>query len=547
MSSALVLAPPVTLPDHLPSTREQALRGALGCIACANVRSTRRPEPTTGVTSPFDAGRQAWQRFRSSRRPSPPSWPRSAGGWPLLPITIARRGTLSTATPDHPSRHQKGLRRHLPGLPRKHPNALVSKPTNTIGCDIHNYGPGAQRATMSWFDTLYRAIADALFATPDTATEDELRAAAQHLAPVVWLVGKAGAGKSSIVAALTGHEQAKIGDGFAPCTRTAEVFDYPEEAPLIRFLDTRGLEEPGYDPAEDIAWCESQSHLILAVMRAADPSQQSILSVLRTARSRHPEWPIVVAQTGLHDLYLGGMPHPIPYSFVGERPTAVGGEAVRGLYQALLYQRDLLAGLPGAKPTFVPIDFTRADDGYTPPDYGSEALREALVAAGLKVFDEIERAKNSAFARRCWATILAYATLTAGGAAIPVPFVDVTTFTTASALMLRALAQRYGVEWTPVAFTQFFGAIGFGTLFWWGLRFGVVELLKLIPVLGTVTAGVINGSLAFGMTVGLGQAACVWLDYMRRGETPPDEAIRRAFAEGLRRRPPQANPGSKAA
>jgi hypothetical protein len=245
--------------------------------------------------------------------------------------------------------------------------------------------PKASPATMSWFDKLYAAIADALFAAPDVATEDALRSAAQRQAPVVWLVGKTGAGKTSIIAALTGHAQAEVGNGFAPCTRTARVFDFPEDAPLIRFLDTRGLEEPGYDPAEDIAWCESQSHLILAVMRAADPSQHSVLSVLRAARARHPDWPIVVAQTGLHDLYPVGLSHPAPYGFTGEGAANIGGEALHGLRQALAHQRGLFARLPGPAPVFAPIDFTRAEDGYTPPDYGSDALSETLVAAGLQV------------------------------------------------------------------------------------------------------------------------------------------------------------------
>ena len=39
--------------------------------------------------------------------------------------------------------------------------------------------------------------------------------------PVVWLIGKAQAGKTSIIRALTGSETAKIGNGFQPCTRTA--------------------------------------------------------------------------------------------------------------------------------------------------------------------------------------------------------------------------------------------------------------------------------------------------------------------------------------
>jgi hypothetical protein len=35
------------------------------------------------------------------------------------------------------------------------------------------------------------------------------------------------------------------------------------------------------------------------------------------------------------------------------------------------------------------------------------------------------------------------------------------------------------------------------------------------------------------VTIGLGEAACVWLSYRRRGETAPPDEVRRAFATGL--------------
>jgi 50S ribosome-binding GTPase len=79
---------------------------------------------------------------------------------------------------------------------------------------------------------------------------DEARQRAQAIAPVVWLLGKTGAGKTAIVAALTGDPYAEVGEGFEPCTRTAAYHDVPPEAPLLRFLDTRGLGEVDYDPTK---------------------------------------------------------------------------------------------------------------------------------------------------------------------------------------------------------------------------------------------------------------------------------------------------------
>ena len=82
-------------------------------------------------------------------------------------------------------------------------------------------------------------------------TEEPIAERARHFAPVVWLLGKVQSGKTSIIRELTQATDAEIGAGFAACTKTAQVFDFPAAAPIIRFLDTRGLDEPGYDPAED--------------------------------------------------------------------------------------------------------------------------------------------------------------------------------------------------------------------------------------------------------------------------------------------------------
>ncbi|MGI9569635.1 MAG: kinase, partial [Desulfobulbia bacterium] len=42
----------------------------------------------------------------------------------------------------------------------------------------------------------------------------------QKRIPTLWLLGKTGAGKSTLIQALTGDSQVEIGNGFQPCTRT---------------------------------------------------------------------------------------------------------------------------------------------------------------------------------------------------------------------------------------------------------------------------------------------------------------------------------------
>ena len=391
---------------------------------------------------------------------------------------------------------------------------------------------------MGFLDRLWPAISEALFAdVGGSGASTDARKRAQAIAPVVWLLGKTGAGKTAIVAALTDDPRAKVGEGFEPCTPTAAVYDVPSEAPLLRFLDTRGLGEANYDPTKDIAWCEGQSHLLLVAMQVADPIQHTVLSALQQARRRHHDWPVVVAQTGLHRVYPVGMGHPKPYPYTGGSEDETNAALPHALRQALAHQRRLFDELRGPRPRFVPIDFTVPEDGFPPHDFGLDMLWRVLEEAGLNAFDALHRARADTESDRIRAKarplIYGYSAAAAGAGAVPIPIVGVGGLAGILAIMLRTLAIRYGVAWTPVAFAQFSGAVGGGALAWWIVRYGFRELLKLIPIVGTVAAGALNAAAAFAMIVGMGEAACVWLAYRHRGLTAPNDEVRRAFVDGL--------------
>jgi uncharacterized protein (DUF697 family) len=394
--------------------------------------------------------------------------------------------------------------------------------------------------TVGLLDRLWKAVSEALFGDvggPLGAGTENARKLAQANAVVVWLVGKTGAGKTAIISVLTGDPRAEIGEGFEPCTRTAAFYDVPAEAPLLRFLDTRGLEEANYDPANDISWCEEQSHLLLVVMQVSDPVQDVVLRAVQQARRRHPHWPVVVVQTGLHRLYPAGMDHPAPYPYTGGLDDETQAALPHPLRQALAHQRKLFDGLRGPQPRFVPIDFTVPEDRFSPHDFGLEMLWRVLEEAGPSAFEALHLARAAAESDRIRAkarpVIYGYGAAAAGAGAVPVPIVGVGGLAGVIAVALRTLAIRYGVAWTPRTFAEFSGAVGGGALAWWTLRYGLREVLKLIPIIGTVAAGALNAAAAFAVTVAIGEAACVWLAYRRRGLTAPNEEVRRAFADGL--------------
>src|SRR5438876_11694183 len=95
--------------------------------------------------------------------------------------------------------------------------------------------------------------------------------------PVFWLLGKTQSGKTSLIKYLTGADAAEIGQGFRPCTRASRLYEFPTpEAPLVTFLDTRGLDEPGYDPGEDLTRFDAQAHVVVVTVKALDHAQENV-------------------------------------------------------------------------------------------------------------------------------------------------------------------------------------------------------------------------------------------------------------------------------
>src|SRR5204863_9993920 len=105
--------------------------------------------------------------------------------------------------------------------------------------------------------------------SPDAADDEQLQHKLDELraktpVPVFWLFGKTQSGKTTLIKFLTGADEAEIGHGFKPCTRTSREYDFPTaEAPLLTFIDTRGMDEPGYDPKEDLDHFNDQAHLVI--------------------------------------------------------------------------------------------------------------------------------------------------------------------------------------------------------------------------------------------------------------------------------------------
>ena len=130
--------------------------------------------------------------------------------------------------------------------------------------------------------------------------------------PVFWLFGKTQSGKTTLIKYLTGATDAEVGEGFRPCTRFSRDYEFPTaQSPILSFLDTRGLDEPGYDPAEDLARFRDRAHVVLVTVKAMDHAQENVLKHLRAVRRDQPHRPVVLVLTCLHEAYPQQQ-HPPP-------------------------------------------------------------------------------------------------------------------------------------------------------------------------------------------------------------------------------------------
>ena len=347
--------------------------------------------------------------------------------------------------------------------------------------------------------------------------------------PVFWLFGKTQTGKTSIVRFLTGAEDAEIGAGFKPTTRFSRRYQFPlAEAPLLTFLDTRGLDEPGYDPAEDIAAFEHEAHVVIVTARVMDHAQETILRSLERIRKARAGRPIVLALTCLHDAYPQQQ-HPLPYPF---RPDGTAGpEVLEPLRRSIEEQVRRFSGLVDR---IVPIDLTKPEEGFNEPNYGGDQLKTALLEVLPEAYRQslinVEAATRELrdwHDRRALPYILGYSTLAASAGAIPVPFVDLLILPSIQTQMIYHLARLYGQPLTGRHFLELAGTLGLGLL----VRQTIRQVAKIIPGVGSV----IGAALAASSTFALGRAFCYYYSAVLAGHVPKAAELRSYYGEQFAR------------
>ena len=330
--------------------------------------------------------------------------------------------------------------------------------------------------------------------------------------PVLWLLGKAGAGKSSVVQRLTGDSRATIGNGFAPCTKTAMHYDHPASAPIMRFLDTRGLGEANYDPADDLAEALNGSHALLLLTRVDDTSQSELLNAIAAEKVQLRNMALLHVHTALHTVPADELP------------------------RAIAYNKTLISEALGRTPPDVHIDFTDPEDGFEDPDQGLAGLRNAiieLVPELIRILTKIDaNDQEESFYLTHRNEILGYAS--AAAAADIFPAIGLFAVPTIQGKLLHTLAARYDIAWDKRVAMEFIAAMGSGFLYRYALSLGGRQLAKFIPVYGQTAGAAAASALSFASSYAIGRAACMYLYHKKIHKPVSSEALQDAFKHAFK-------------
>jgi uncharacterized protein (DUF697 family) len=357
--------------------------------------------------------------------------------------------------------------------------------------------------------------------------------------PVFWLFGKTQSGKTSLVKYLTGADRAEIGKGYQPCTRFSSLYQFPTpEAPLAMFLDTRGLDEPGYDPAEDLAKFNNEAHVVVVVVKVMDHAQENVFKHLQTLRRAQARRPVLLVQTCLHEAYPQQQ-HPTPYPFneQGEPTEPTTPPLSEDLLRSAAEQRRRFGDVVDR---IAMVDLTPPEEGFNDPEYGGSRLRQELlellpaaVGQTLRTLDEATHELQDLYAREALPHIIAYSSLAASAGAVPIPVLDLVMLSGVQSRMIYHLAKHYGQPMTAKGFLEIAGGAGLGVLARQAGRMTVVELLKLIPVVGSLAGAVAGGALAWASTYALGKAFCYYYRRVHQGHVPQTEDLKRYYKDQL--------------
>lgn len=368
----------------------------------------------------------------------------------------------------------------------------------------------------------------------------------EQRSPALALVGRRGAGKSSLVNALFGSKVAEVGHVKAQ-TGSGKWFDYTSAQGAISVLDTRGLQE-GSKPAEGDNARDAIASILTALKRKvpdvvvflvkateADSGIDADLAMLervyaeleREHRFRPPLVAVIThcdvlepKDTRLH--VRAGAEHDAD---VEEKLGRVA-EVEHHLETKIKERQKLAPHLVWTRGVSAYMSFradgtVRADERWRIDELVGTLFKH-LPDAGRGTFVRIARVRGL---QEQLANDLTRATavICTGIAALPIPVADLFPITAMQMALVTSIAWLSGRPLDKRAATEFIGAMGANIGAAFVLREGFRALMKVVtPGFGSM----VSGAVAFAGTMAIGAGARA---YFLQGASI--EQARRAFAD----------------
>lgn len=383
----------------------------------------------------------------------------------------------------------------------------------------------------------------------------------EQRAPAFALVGRRGAGKSSLVNALFGAKVAEVGHVKAQTGR-GKWFEHKSERGSLSVLDTRGVQE-GSTPAEKDAAKDAVASIVVELKKkvpdvilflvkaseadsAIDADLDALERVYAEIEREHRFRPPLVAIATHCDVIEPKAVHlhaPEKESAEDVEEKLARVAEVEHHLETKIKERGKLAphlvwtrGI-STYISFGKDDAVRADERWRVEELVTTLFKH-LPDAGRGTFVRIARVRGL---QEELASNLTRATaaICAGVAALPIPVADVIPITTLQVTLIAGIAWLSGRPLDRKAAAEFLGAMGANVGLGFAFREGARALIKFVfPGAGSM----VSGAVAFAGTLAIGAAA---RNYFLRGTTI--EEAKNAFDATKKKASTEAAPNDEEA
>lgn len=330
--------------------------------------------------------------------------------------------------------------------------------------------------------------------------------------PTLWLLGKSGAGKSSLVQKLTVSTDAELGSGFRPCTPTTRAYEFPSTMPLVRFLDTRGIDEASFDSMPELAKLSAISQAVIVVSKLGDPAQNSIIAMLRGLKALRPSTSakeLCVVHTHIDEIEDERNRRRLRHENHSKFEAAWGSE------------------LP-----FCCVDLSHPHNSDA---LGSDSLigmLNDLIPDTIQVFEALRlRQEEAAGFAEIRSKVSRYAA--AAAASDTVPLAGLITVPAIQGKMMLSIAEACGVTWDGRLISEFATALGSSAAAKYALHLSTRQLVKAIPVWGQTLGATLAATTSYATTFALGRTLFRYLYNRSRGRIIDTNEVQLVYREAL--------------